>query len=329
VSDFSIWDGALTAEEVSAMYLSNAAHASHAQVDTAAEVLRQAQSALLYKSVQASSDTPKLAHPDSNLTKDMPIKVEDDAIVPILLQRARASLEACESYETRLDLYAEAAERGSAEALYKWALLVNQGSEVSNTACGVDSSGEEDHASTGTASGTAGTGSSLWSSTAKTKVSSVDHNRATLAMMIAADQGHAPALVSLAFTLLNGRGVEPIINYNRKFSSEWALPVHPAFTEVDTVTGRTVYRQPRLQASIGRYLSNVSACRGAANSAPFDVSSRASDVTNSVLFRNTTKLDPLDRGNTPCSNPSALAVGLLQVAAVHRVVEAHQALAHR
>lgn len=299
-------------------------------MDVAAEVLRQAQSTLVHQSVHASSNTPKLPHSESTHTEETHFKVEDDPIVPILLQRARASLEACESYETRVDLYAEAAERGSAEALYKWALLVKQGSEVSNTACGVDSSGEETQASgAAAASSAAGAGSSLWGGTPKAKVSSVDHDRATLAMLIAADQGHAPALVSLAFILLNGRGAEPLLNSNRKFSTEWALPVHPAFTEVDGATGRSVYRQPRLQSSIGKYLGDMSTCSAAMNIVPFDLSSRVSDVTNSVLVRNTTNHPISRKENTFCADPSALAVGLLQLAAVHRVVEAHQALAHR
>ena len=327
MSDFSIWDGALSAEEVSAIFLSNAAYSSHAQADVATEVLRRAHSSLVHQSVPPSSTTPKLTHSASVHTAETPIKVDDDPIVPILLQRARASLESCESYETRLDLYAEAAERGSAEALYKWALLVKQGSEVSNTACGVDSGGEEKQATGASASGASNAGSSLWGGAVKAKVSSVDHDRATLAMLIAADQGHAPALVSLAFTLLNGRGAEPLLNFKRKYSTEWALPVHPAFAEMDSELGRNVYRQPQLQASIGRYLTDTSTCTGSANNAPFDLSVRVGDVTNSVLMLNTTS--DVDNKNAHCADPTALAIGLLQVAAVHRVVEAHQALAHR
>jgi hypothetical protein len=137
------------------------------------------------------------------------IHIDEDPIIPILLQRAQASLDACESYETRLDLYAEAAERGSAEALYKWALLIKQGSEVSNTVCGVASGGEEAKTSTSASSSSV---AGMWGGkTASQPAASVsfEHERAT--MLIAADMGHAPTLVSLAFTLLNSYGAQPML----------------------------------------------------------------------------------------------------------------------
>lgn len=313
------------------MFLSNTAEAHHTQVDVAVTVLQKARSSMVHQSPVGTSSNLKLTHGDVGMAESAPIVLEDDPIVPILLQRAGTSLEACESYETRLDLYAEAAERGSAEALYKWALLVKQGSEVSNTACGVDSDGAGGHSDGSAPASTSWGGIGI---SDKRPAGAFEHERATLAMLFAADLGHAPALVSLAFTLLTGHGVEPMLQPHSKISTDWAIPVHPAFTEEDPATGRRVYRQSVIQTAISEYLSNVTDCTiGTATpaSCTFDLSGRSGSVTDSVLVRNLTHTESTnsDGKNQLCPDATALAIGLLQVAAVHRVAEAHQALAHR
>lgn len=334
VSDFSMWDGALSSEEVNAMHLTNSARIHHAPADVALTVLKSAQSTLAFSNKGSASDSSmpavtQTAFSDSNEEAFVPqvIHIDEDPVVPILLQRAQASLDACESYETRLDLYAEAAERGSAEALYKWALLIKQGSEVSNTVCGVASGGEEAKTSTSASSSSV---AGMWGGkTASQPAASVsfEHERATQAMLIAADMGHAPALVSLAFTLLNGYGAQPMLHRTGKISTDWSIPAHPAYTMIDVGSGRRVFRNFLFQESIAQYLHNATAdCRGAtpgAFNSTFDLSARASTISDSVLVpqRNDHKAE--------CADPSALAIGFLQVAALHRVAEAHQALAHR
>lgn len=346
LTDFTIWDSELSSDEINAMYLSNAAQAHHAPADLALSVLQQARSPLVHPfastaSAPAGGTSSRLLPNPSDTTGDLAHPhIPDDSIVPILLERARVSLESCESYETRVDLYAEAAERGSAEALYKWALLVKQGAAVANTACGVDSSGEGSGAEEGSAS-TGSVTSSLWSSLSGKKTSTAsafEQDRATMAMLIAADQGHAPALVSLAFTLLNGVGAEPLLRSQLTYSTEWNIPVHPAFTAFDPSSGHRVYRQSLLRAAIGRYLNDdASVCSGAATrsaNVSFDLSApRGNDIFGSVLFANTSRTSVEDHQNKKyaikCPSPTDLALGMLQLAAVHRVAEAQQALAHR
>ena len=332
------------------MYLSNAAQAHHAPADLVLSVFQQARSPFVHPYISTANakaaSAPVLSLPDSS---DAPANdvlmhphIPEDPIVPILLERARVSLESCESYEARVDLYGEAAERGSAEALYKWALLVKQGAEVANTACGVDSSGEGSGSTEGSAASTAGSvAAGLWSSLGGKKantVSAFDQDRATMAMLIAADQGHAPALVSLAFALLNGVGAEPLLTSEQMYSTDWNIPVHSAFTVMDLHSGRRVYRQSLLRAAIGRYLhfdpSTSSSTSARTAKTTFDLSNpRKSDIFGSVLFANTSndstsKLQ--DKQNVDkCPSPTDLAMGMLQLAAVHRVAEAEQALAHR
>jgi hypothetical protein len=146
-------------------------------------------------------------------------------------------------------------------------------------------------------------------------------------MLIAADMGHAPALVSLAFTLLNGYGAQPMLHRTGKISTDWSIPVHPAYTKVDAVSGRRLYRKFLFQESVAQYLHNAMAdCRGATASASnvtFDLSVSASTIFDSVLGPQRSTHKPV------CADPTALAIGFLQVAALHRVAEAHQALAHR
>ena len=332
------------------MYLSNAAQAHHAPADLVLSVFQQARSPFVHPYISTANpkaaSAPVLTLPSS---PDAPANDElvhphipEDPIVPILLERARVSLEACESYETRVDLFAEAAERGNAEALYKWALLVKQGAEVANTACGVDSSGEGSGSSEGSASSTAGSvAAGLWNSLGGKKISTVsafDQDRATMAMLFAADQGHAPALVSLAFALLNGVGAEPLFKSEQMYSTDWNIPVHPAFTVMVPHGGSRVYRQSLLRAAIGRYLRfDPFTCRGASArtaNTTFDLSNpRQSDIFGSVLLANTSydstsKLQ--DKQDVDkCPSPTDLALGMFQLAAVHRVAEAEHALAHR
>lgn len=338
LSEFSLWDDALTAAEVEAMYLSNEGKARRSSATMALDVLATAQSPLVFSvsaTIPPAGITSIAAGPSEDVLKVAqafaePGKIHEDPMVPILLQRAKASLEACESFETRLDIYAEAAERGSAEALYKWAMLIKQGSEVSNTACGVTSGAEGDGGQGASSLFGSSASSSLWAGKASSATSGFEHERAVQALLVAADMGHRTALVPLTFALLNGFGAEPLLRVNATISTSWDIPVHSEYI----VRGdRSHYRPVRLQHALSSYL--LSGDQGCGTIADYDPNSSATLAgsvlhvrpSNSSTATHDWKEQRASKSN--CPDPTSLAIGLLHVAAVHGVAEAHQALAYR
>jgi TPR repeat protein len=315
--DFSIWQGALTGDQVRAAFLSTAGRDKREAVDAALQLLARANSSLVFSPTSTEHTV-----------------ITADPLVPILLQRAKDSLDACDTFESRLDLYADAAERGSADALYKWALMVKQGSEVGNSACGVATAEETTPGilqGSGLASLWGGASSGILTTTAGTSASSVDQERATLAFLVAADMGHAPALMSLAFTLLNGAGARALSNVNSSSLHAWNIPVHDTYR-------RSLTAAPFTSAMRDVLLKGSQQCRPIAWKGPLstqlpierDVGRSALQSAQSFNTGNaSTLLSVSTARRSLCADPSQLALGLLQVAAMHGVVEAHQALHYR
>lgn len=352
------------------MYLSSAGRVQRTSVDTALDVLATAESTLAFAAAStpvpslSSTDTASITAADSTSNEDDTIKsstntaakepiyadprqIKEDAMVPILLQRAKTGLEACEGFTTRLDIYAEAAERGSAEALYKWAMLVKQGSEVSNTACGVSSSSTSEGEGGQGAAALSGTASALWGSKPTDKSVAFEHERAVQALLVAADMGHSAALVPLSFALLNGLGAEPMLRGNTSVSSAWNIPLHPSYIAEEGPRG--CYRPVQLQRAISDYLLSGELGCGDRNGAD-SLAGNPAALANSVLRVRHQNASAAGIGSTEsisgnqegeeglrelrkkgkrCPDPTSLAVGLLHVAALHEIPEAHQALAYR
>jgi TPR repeat protein len=289
-------------------------------VDAALQLLVQANSSLVFSPASAEHTV-----------------IGADSLIPILLQRAKDSLAACDTFESRLDLYSDAAERGSAEALYKWALMVKQGSEVGNSACGVATAEETTRS---TASVLQGSGlAALWggatsgslTATAGASGNSVDQERATLALLVAADMGHAPALMSLAFTLLNGAGARTLTNVNSSSLHAWNIPVHDAYR-------RSLTAAPFTSAMRDVLLSGSQQCRTSDWKGPLSTPLPIERNVGRSVLKSAQAPDPDDDSRllsvttarrSLSADPSQLALGLLQVAAMHGVVEAHQALYYR
>lgn len=314
----------MTTEQVQAEFLSATGRSRRAAVDAALDVLETAENCLVFRT------------PDS----DRATTIGNDPLVPILLQRAKDSLNACEAFEARLDLYADAAERGSAEALYRWALLVKQGSEVGNSACGV-ATAEETNGGGAIPSALKGTVmASLWGGSADGSVQSgnshtSDHDRATLAFLVAADMGHAPALTALAFTLLNGAGASALLLHNTTELQGWNLPVPASYRAGLGTTAFATALRARLLAGLDSRCSAPVWTNPVASQVAVE-----SDIGRSVLQAVISGRDSV--GNiaavlgqfgksviSGCTDPSQLAQGLLEVAAMHGDAEAHQALYYR
>ena len=420
-------------------------------VDTVLALLREAQSRLVYADRDAL-DTSESAtgsgegHKDYGYFADTSsVALLHDSVAAALLTYARQGLSDCDLFERRLDLYAEAAERGSAEALYHWAMLLKYGSEGATTNCGVSDAGDYASRIFGAASGTTGAGNedsgsrggwlssllagssdivgaalrsvvpyssyssySSSSAAAATELpgqlagpngrvnvgelqawtSLYDQERATLALLAAADMGYAPALMPLVVTLLSGHGAEPLLHPHRRISTLLDLPLPashrvtlpPSQASAQTLLGVEYYKPTRLHAALSRYLlgmhGSVTASGGGglgcsadlvedelpgASSAESALGSAAAHglatervVGASVLdsssllpsagaagaAKPSEQCDAIDRACS-CPNPTVtevgagsgrathLALGLLHVAAMHGVAEAHLALAQR
>lgn len=131
-----------------------------------------------------------------------------DEIARMLLDKAKASTLACDLFETRLDLYAEAAERGSAEALHLWAMMIRYGyeSSASGASCGYEKATPANAEREG------------------------DQERALLAFLVAAEMGYAPALVPIALSVLTGLGLNVLLHPDGRWSvSQFAVPVSRDF----------------------------------------------------------------------------------------------------
>ena len=334
----------MSATEVQAMYLSNSDQENRIAVNTAIDLLSKSRSSIVHAqhSTRISLGSDVGASASESVPADPAVDV--DPFVSILLQRAEALLAACESFESRLDLYASAAERGSAEALYKWALMIKQGSEVANSACGV-ATADEAAASAGTFAtlkAAASKGASLWSgngeqgsSTARSgsyEEFGAEQERATAALLIAADMGYAPALVPLSFVLMNGIGVSAMLREDTLDPSSLEALNIPVSHSYISARNSSSSSSMDLHSDIRAYLLNAPfGCRRAPWRAPI---SSAVDIDRELIGRSVVQLSLFYAGNEtstgkPCPDASQLSLGLLQVAALHRVTEAHQALSYR
>lgn len=121
-----------------------------------------------------------------------------------LLSRGKESAQRCESLPLRHDVYAEAAERGSAEALYLWAMIELTGSESPSSNCGYSAAAQAKTSSMQRSLLDAVAGQQTTSS------SGFAVQRAVLALAVAASRGHAAALVPLSTALLTGAGVSAL-----------------------------------------------------------------------------------------------------------------------
>lgn len=117
-----------------------------------------------------------------------------------MLQRAKDSLQNCEPYNDRMDLYAEAARNGNVEALYYWAMMIGFGSETPDNPCGI-------------------------TNLKKSKVSDdklvvshhlhdVDALRMIFALIYCVELGFNKALVPLSISLQSGIGIQAFLLYN-------------------------------------------------------------------------------------------------------------------
>lgn len=176
-------------------------------MDDAVQLLLDSHSSLLPQSLLQYHSNSLAATTSSDSSSG----TDGDSIAQMLLEKAKASTLSCDLFETRLDLYAEAAERGSAEALHLWAMMIRYGyeSSASGASCGYEKA------------------------TAANAEKEGDQERALLAFLIAADMGFAPALVPIALSVLTGLGVDVLLHTNGRMSvSQFAVPVSREYLTV-------------------------------------------------------------------------------------------------
>jgi len=274
-----------------------------------------------------------------------------DPLAAIILEKARISLANCESYSRRLDLYAEAAERGSAEALYLWGMMIKYGTESANTQCG--------------SSNTDGTGRSSVVGSASSVIKGLfqgtkqdfsygartESERSTYAFLVAADMGHAAAIVPLAFALLHGTGAEVLMrNPLARLPVSLNIPLHPSYITAASVGFETFYRLNKLhfmmsKALLQRRKQSNHGKRSMSETRKNKQFSLASSVIDGDSYLPVSD-HPSEEGcnkdydtihgscaaeeeTSPSIDATALAIGMLHVAALHSVPEAHKALAYR
>lgn len=169
---------------------------------------------------------------------------EGDEIARVLIDQARAKLAECAPIAERIDLYAEAAEHGSAEGLYAWATLLAYGTEVSEAQCGVGQAASVTASGSGGGSGSASGG--RYSSSAMA-VGVSDQSRAAYALLVAAEMGSAKAVTSLAVMIFSGVGLQSILDSAALEHALWDVPVpmeirrrgRPESDECSSVSGES------------------------------------------------------------------------------------------
>lgn len=172
-------------------------------VDDVVQLLLYANSPLLPDSLLKHHSTLSSNALTSSTSGSAASSVDD--IAQMLLDKAKASTLACDLFETRLDLYAEASERGSSEALYFWAMMIRYGyeSSASGASCGYEKT------------------------TPLNAEQESDQERALLALVIAADMGYAPALVPIAVSVLTGLGLDAVLH---PVDGKYSVPVSRDYT---------------------------------------------------------------------------------------------------
>lgn len=399
-----LWDSDLTEFDITNLYHKGRTptgtrlnkHGDDA-LDAAVDVLLQANSSLLpihLPSARSSGSSGNEAVEDDELAQlfdsftaddfaaSTTAAKQSDPITAALLEHAHRSADACEYLERRLDLYAEAAMRGSADALFYWGMLVKYGTEASNSACGVtaaaDGRYEEDRTDDDRDSGSSTFGGGVgalydWmrylASFVTTQSAAVlppnpasalsarrgrgsfqrdynDQQRATYAFIVAADMGLNSPLLPLSIIMLTGLGAEPLLHGHVKISVDWDVPVPDAYrnSAADAANGANTahYKPSRLHVAITRFLlrgstsnGRCSGCDSVGNSTAGSVSKehglsgmQLSAWSDERALLAGSVMD-FGAGVGGASAATSLAVGLLHVAALHRITEAHQSLAYR
>jgi len=379
----TVWSCDLSAEEVMAKYLRG--HASSEGVsggiDAILSVFKRSGSGLVYEAIPPTVERDSLFDEDGI---DLPAvnggpfmfsgvrldegdfgssaSIPPDPLAAILLEKARISLANCDSYSRRLDLYAEAAERGSAEALYLWGMMVKYGTEAANTQCG--SSNTDDNigrssfvGSTSSAIKSLLQGGSTNHGFASSGWTEAD-DRSTYAFLVAADMGHAAALVPLAFTLLHGMGAGPLMrNPLARVSVSLNIPLHPSFiaaasdgsaafyrlTKLHFMMSKAMLQQGRPNDRDDQVISDIRKDKAfpLASSVVDDDSHLSVSVFNSHCeeMPSSSEGDSRSKVDTTCCiggedhfpyiDATSLAIGMLHIAALHSIPEAHKALAYR
>lgn len=158
-----------------------------------------------------------------------------------LLQQGKQALLDCAPSAVRLDLYAEASEFGNIEALYMWALLIGFGSEGSQGGnCGMGSNERakpDDNDDMKTSFSLHSQPFDIpplleSSSSDSTKALVTDHTKALLALVIAAEYGHAAALVPLCTMILSGFGISALLGPGLDLK-EVGIPLSPYILDQD------------------------------------------------------------------------------------------------
>lgn len=365
----TVWSCDLSAEEVMAKYLRG--HASSEGVsggiDAILNVFKRSGSGLVYEDIPPTVERDSLLEEDgiglpavtggpfmfSGVRLDegdfgSNASIPPDPLAAILLEKARISLANCDSYSRRLDLYAEAAERGSAEALYLWGMMAKYGTEAANTQCGSSNTDSTSSAIKSLLQGSTNHGSASGGWTEA-------DDRSTYAFLVAADMGHAAALVPLAFSLLHGTGAGPLMrNPLARVSVSLNIPLHPSFIAAASDGSTAFYRLTKLHFMMSKALlqqgrpsdRNDQVISETRKEKAFPLASSVVDddshlpVTNSRCEETSSsteggrsKVDTTccigDEDHFPYIDATSLAIGMLHIAALHSIPEAHKALAYR
>ena len=331
-----------------------------AEVDATLDIFKQSYSGLVYEALSGpleDEDDSDSSMEGSFVLDGVQLRSEDfvsvtsipmDPLAAILLEKARISLANCDSYARRLDLYAEAAERGSAEALYLWGMMVKYGTESGNTQCGSASTDDVRRSSIARSTGVA---IKHWFTSTSSTVSDggIESDRSTYAFMVAADMGCAAALVPLAFALLHGSGIGPITrNPLAKVPTTLNIPLHPSFI-AESGGPNAYYRLSKLHFSMSKALLQYHPRRANESRHKTDTKKTAttSSLASSVIDRESYPPSAMDGDNSnvntssgshvvvddtdafPSISATALAIGMLHLAAMHGIPEAHKTLAYR
>jgi TPR repeat protein len=270
------------------------------------------------------------------------------SVVDMVVKKSLESISSCEAFETRLEMHRESAELGAVHGVQHWARMLMFGFEVPTSQCGYSSLSNfvqrdtkkrhaavredpSDVAASAASSGSDNVNAAEWS-IENVHSSMRDIAAAVVGFTRAADQGHVQSIVPLAFTLLHGIGLEALLHFDRKLSSDWDVPeTNQAFY------GRHAPKQrDQLRVAMGSFLArSLQSCVNRTvqegSDAFLSTSSLAQSVLCSAHFNEGYSSANLEDNsvNAKSVDVSDLALGLLFIAALHNDAEAQVALAYR
>lgn len=294
LKDFSMWDQALSSEQVKSLYVQGIDTSAVEPVEKAVQLLQSTRNKVLpIFSVIRNSHLASV-QVDSGGANSM-IEVTTADVINSLMIKAAEARGSCASYESRLDLYTEAAGLGSAEALYLWSMMIRYGSEEPITSCGI---------------GKASTYNSE---------NDLDQERATLGFIAAASMGYASAFVPLSISLLTGLGINSLIQFHPELLKTLQIPAHrlneSAFDFIDAI---------RFYIKCGEYIE-----RGMKAKEGTVLRTSESYVSCVLTFFTIDLGGSIICQNQNRDNLAALSLGFVYVAAMAGVSEAHTILAYR